>query len=73
MDENDINRAAKQLIDQYGNMAEQQASKRAVELGGAGDIEGARAGAAILQAVRRLQKKKPSGSERTRKRRSRMG
>ena len=66
MDEKDIYRAAKLLIDRHRSMASLRASERAVELGGAGDIEGARAGAAILQAVRRLQQKKPGGSERTR-------
>ena len=58
MDEKDINRAAKQLIDEHGNMAYLRASGRAVELGGAGDIEGARTWTAILRAIRELQKTK---------------
>ena len=61
MDEKDAYRAAKLLIDQHGNMALLRASERAVELGGAGDIESAQTWGAILRAVRKLQEKKPGG------------
>ncbi len=62
MDEKDIYRAAKLLIDQHGNMALLRASERAVELGGAGDIESAQTWGAILRAINELQETEPDGS-----------
>ena len=62
MDEKDVYRAAKQLIEMHGNMASLRASERAVELGGTGDIETARTWGAILLAINELQDTEPGGS-----------
>ncbi len=62
MDEKDIYRAAKLLIDKHGNMALQRASERAVELGKAGDVEGVQTWKAILRAVKELQDTEAGGS-----------
>ena len=62
MDEKDIYRAAKLLIDKHGDGAIERTSERAVELGEAGDIAGVQTWAAILRAVKELQDTEPGVS-----------
>ena len=62
MDEKDIYRTAKLLIEKHGEGALDRAAKRAVELGDAGDIEGVETWGAILRAVKELQETEPGGS-----------
>ena len=62
MDEKDAYRAARLLIDKYGDGALQRASERAVELGEVRDIEGVETWAAILRAVKELQSTEAGGS-----------
>ena len=62
MDEKDIYRAAKLLIEKHGSMASLRASERSVELGEVRDVEGVQTWTAILRAVKELQETGPSGA-----------
>lgn len=57
----DIYRSAKLLIDQHGEHADLEAMTKADAMIEAGDIDGQRVWMRILDAVRELQNTKPSG------------
>ncbi len=59
----DIYRSAKALIDQHGEFeAELHAAQRADDLLGAGDMDGRRVWLRVLDAVRDITGKEPSGA-----------
>lgn len=63
LDNLDIYRSAKALIDQHGEFeAELHAAQRADELLEAGDMDGRRVWLRVLDAVRDITSKKPSGA-----------
>jgi hypothetical protein len=61
MDEADIWRSAKALIDNYGDDASIHAALRADELLERGDMDGAGTWRLVLDAVKELQNFKPEG------------
>ena len=62
LDNLDIYRSAKALIDQHGEFeAEVHAAQRADELLEAGDMDGRRVWLRVLDAVRDIASKEPSG------------
>ncbi len=61
IDDTDIYRAAKLLIDKHGEKAGFEASMRADALLGQGDLDGNAVWIRILKAVKELQNTKPTG------------
>ncbi len=59
IDDIDIYRAAKLLIDKHGDEAAITATKRATELLGAGDVDGYAVWKRVLQAIEQLASTKP--------------
>ena len=62
MDELDIYRAAKALIDQHGDDAAIHVAMRADELLDAGDLDGAATWRRIIQVIKELGNTVPSGA-----------
>ena len=62
IDDIDIYRSAKMLIDRHGGDAVTEASKRADRLSDAGDLDGAAVWRRIVAAIGELQKTEPSGA-----------
>ncbi len=58
----DLWRAAKLLVDRYGDEAAEETAKRADTLGSKGDLEGMAVWLRILEAVKELQNTVPSGA-----------
>ena len=62
MDDRDIWRSAKALIDQHGDDAVIHAAMRADELLDDGDLDGAATWRRVIQAIKDLETTEPSGS-----------
>jgi hypothetical protein len=62
MDDRDIYRSAKALIDQHGNDATIHAAMRADELLDEGDLDGAATWRRGIQAIKKMETTEPSGS-----------
>ena len=62
MDDRDIWRSAKALIDNYGDDATIHAAMRADELLAQGDMDGTAVWRQVIKAINELQNMKPSGS-----------
>ena len=62
MDDRDIWRSAKALIDSYGDDATIHAAMRADELLAQGDIDGAGTWRRVLDAVKELERTEPRGA-----------
>ena len=63
IDDPDIFRAAKLLIDQHGDDAAIRAAKRADKLAGAGDIEASALWRQIVAAIEELQRGRREGEQ----------
>ncbi len=64
VDDLDIYRSAKTLIDQHGEDAAIEAAMRADKLLAAGDVDGKRVWVRIMKAVEELQRTEPRPGER---------
>ena len=62
MDDRDIWRSAKRLVDLYGEDASIRAAMRADELLARGDLDGAGTWRRILDAVKELERTEPRGA-----------
>ena len=62
MDDRDIWRSAKRLIDLYGDDASIRAARRADELLAKGDLDGAGTWRRVLAAVKELERMEPGGA-----------
>ncbi len=63
IDDIDIYRSAKLLIDKHGDEADITAIKRATEMLNAGDVDGYAVWKRILQAIEQLESTKPGPDE----------